>query len=100
MGTTMTRLEVPGLSKSADIAVVTNHLREVDGVRQLTTQVRTDGSARISILSGTTLHDEDLRGAVKAGGFQVAGVEVVDNALAHSMAEQAPARQAAHSSLV
>ena len=95
--TTLTRLEIPGLSRAADIALVTTNLRDVPGARQLTTQVRDSGEAVVSILSSGNLNSEALEEAVNIAGFKVAKMQIIDDALAQAMADQAPSRQAARS---
>ena len=99
MATTLTRLNIPGLNTPAGIAAVTASLREVPGARQLTTQVKDDGDAVVSILSSRGLDAALLGAAVADAGYAIAETEVVTDALAKSVAEQAPARQAAHSAV-
>ena len=95
--TTLTRLEIPALNRAADIAQVTGKLREVPGARQLTTQVKDSGEAIVSILSSGDLDGDSLRRAVTSAGFEVADLQIINDALAQAMADQAPSRQAARS---
>jgi hypothetical protein len=92
--TTITRVSVTGLSNSQDISVVSKALREVPGAGRLTIQFREDGPSVAAIMSAIPLCDDEVREAVAATGFALDNIEVIEDALAQQMREQAPARQA------
>jgi len=76
------------------VSAVTKQLKTVPGVGQMTVQLNSGADGIVSIMSAEPLDGAATRAAVAEAGYDVSDIEVLEDALAHQMAEQAPARQA------
>ncbi|PFG44681.1 copper chaperone CopZ [Isoptericola jiangsuensis] len=93
---TVTTLGVTGMTCANCVAHVTNDLKEVAGVEDVSIELRVGSASEVSVFSDAPLDEAALRDAVDEAGYAVASVEVQTDALAAQQAAQAPARQAAH----
>ena len=94
--TTITTLSVTGMTCSHCASSVTNELRGVPAVQDVTVELHAGGTSLVSVVSSQPLDEAPLRDAIDEAGYAVAGVDVLENAVAAEAAAQAPARQATH----
>lgn len=92
--TTITTLQVSGMTCGHCASSVTNELRSVDAVQDVSIELHAGGTSLVSVVSAAPLDEAPLRDAVAEAGYAVEGVQVLENAVAAEAAAQAPARQA------
>lgn len=94
--TTITTLNVTGMTCSHCASSVTNELRAVPAVQDVTVELHAGGTSLVRVVSSNPLDEAPVRDAIDEAGYAVEGVEVLENAVAAEAAAQAPARQATH----
>jgi copper chaperone CopZ len=97
--TTVTTLSVAGMTCSHCVSAVSQELKAVPGVHDVSVELRNGGTSSVRVMSDAALPEAALREAVDEAGYDVTGVDVLEDALAAQMAHQAPARQATHTLL-
>lgn len=94
--TTVTKLAVTGMTCGHCVAAVTDELQGVQDVQDVSIELHAGGTSLVRVLSELPLAEALLRKAVDEAGYEVADVDVLENAVAAESAAQAPGRQAAH----
>lgn len=94
---TVTTLGVTGMTCGNCVAHVTKDLEAVAGVENVSVELRVGGASEVTVFSDDPLDEAALREAVDEAGYEVASVEVQEDALAAQYAEQAAEKQEAHS---
>jgi copper chaperone CopZ len=92
--TTVTKLAVTGMTCGHCVSAVTNELRSVPDVQDVSVELHAGETSLVRVISKLPLAEAPLRDAVDEAGYDVAGVEVLENAVAAESAAQAPGRQA------
>ncbi|GAB4086925.1 hypothetical protein GCM10028784_35550 [Myceligenerans cantabricum] len=92
--TTVTTLSVTGMTCGHCASSVTNELKTLDDVQDVSVELHDGGTSRVSVISKLPLTEAPLRDAVDEAGYSVEHVEVLENAVAAESSAQAPARQA------
>ena len=92
--TTLTTLSVTGMTCEHCVSAVTRELGAVEGVKRVTVALRNGGTSSVSVHSAAPLAEAALREAVDEAGYDVTGVEVLEDALAQQMNERADAYRA------
>jgi copper chaperone CopZ len=87
--TTLTTLSVDGMTCEHCVSAVTRELNAVDGVGRVTVELRNGGTSSVSVHSAAPLDEAALREAVDEAGYDVVGIEVLEDALAAQMTERA-----------
>ncbi|ARU51709.1 hypothetical protein CBR64_09655 [Cellulosimicrobium cellulans] len=93
---TVTTLGVTGMTCGNCVAHVTKDLEAVAGVENVSVELRVGGASEVTVFSDDPLDEAALREAVDEAGYEVATVEVQEDALAAQYAEQAAEKQEAH----
>jgi copper chaperone CopZ len=93
---TVTTLGVTGMTCGNCVAHVTKDLEAVAGVENVSVELRVGGASEVTVFSDDPLDEAALREAVDEAGYEVASVEVQEDALAAQYAEQAAEKQEAH----
>ncbi|GAB2463368.1 heavy-metal-associated domain-containing protein [Xylanimonas ulmi] len=86
--TTLTTLSVTGMTCQHCVAAVTRELKAVDGVGNLTVELRAGDASVVSVHSASPLDEAALREAIAEAGYDVAKVDVLEDALAAQMTER------------
>ncbi|MFI2703909.1 heavy-metal-associated domain-containing protein [Cellulosimicrobium composti] len=94
---TVTTLGVTGMTCGNCVAHVTKDLEAVPGVENVSVELRVGGASEVTVFSDDPLDEAALREAVDEAGYEVASLEVQEDALAAQYAEQAAEKQEAHS---
>lgn len=94
---TVTTLGVTGMTCGNCVAHVTKDLEAVAGVENVSVELRVGGASEVTVFSDDPLDEAALREAVDEAGYEVASLEVQEDALAAQYAEQAAEKQEAHS---
>ncbi|GAA1864903.1 heavy-metal-associated domain-containing protein [Myceligenerans crystallogenes] len=94
--TTVTTLNVTGMTCGHCASSVTSELTSVEGVQDVSVELHAGSTSKVSVISALPLAEAPLRDAVAEAGYAVASVEVLENAVAAESSAQAPARQATH----
>jgi copper chaperone CopZ len=94
--TTVTALSVSGMHCNHCASSVTRELKTVDGVQDVIVELHANETSSVRVISEKPLAEDALRGAIDEAGYDVTGVEVLEDAVAAEYAQQAPARQATH----
>jgi copper chaperone len=92
--TTLTKLAVTGMTCAHCVSAVTNELRAVPDVQDVSIELRVGDASLVRVISKLPLAEAPLRDAVDEAGYDVTDVEVLENAVAAESAAQAPGRQA------
>jgi copper chaperone len=92
--TTVTKLAVTGMTCGHCVSAVTNELRSVPDVQDVSVELRVGDASLVRVISKLPLAEAQLRDAVDEAGYDVTDVEVLENAVAAESAAQAPGRQA------
>jgi len=92
--TTVTTLAVTGMTCGHCVSAVTNELRSVPDVQDVSVELHAGDTSLVRVISKLPLAEAPLRDAVDEAGYDVAGIEVLENAVAAESAAQAPGRQA------
>ena len=92
--TTVTKLSVTGMHCAHCVSAVTNELRAIPDVHDVSVELHVGDNSLVRVISKLPLAEAPLRDAVDEAGYDVAGVEVLENAVAAESAAQAPGRQA------
>lgn len=93
---TVTTLGVTGMTCANCVSHVTKDLEAVDGVENVSVELRVGEASEVTVFSDDPLDEAALRDAVDEAGYAVESVAVQQDALAAQYAEQAPEKQAAH----
>ncbi len=93
---TVTTLAVTGMTCGNCVAHVTKDLEAVAGVENVSVELRVGGASEVTVFSDDPLDEAALREAVDEAGYEVASLEVQEDALAAQYAEQAAEKQEAH----
>ncbi|WP_455603488.1 heavy-metal-associated domain-containing protein, partial [Cellulosimicrobium funkei] len=93
---TVTTLGVTGMTCGNCVAHVTKDLEAVAGVENVSVELRVGSTSEVTVFSDDPLDEAALREAVDEAGYEVASVEVQQDALAAQYAEQAADKQEAH----
>lgn len=93
---TITTLGVTGMTCGNCVAHVTKDLEAVAGVENVSVELRVGGASEVTVFSDDPLDEAALREAVDEAGYEVASLEVQEDALAVQYAEQAAEKQEAH----
>jgi copper chaperone CopZ len=93
--TTVTALSVTGMHCNHCASSVTRELKTVGGVEDVIVELHANETSSVRIVSDEPLPEDALREAIDEAGYDVVGVEVLEDAVAAEYAQQAPARQAA-----
>ncbi|MFJ4231129.1 heavy-metal-associated domain-containing protein [Cellulosimicrobium cellulans] len=90
---TVTTLGVTGMTCGNCVAHVTKDLEAVAGVENVSVELRVGGASEVTVFSDDPLDEAALREAVDEAGYEVASLEVQEDALAAQYAEkqEAPA---------
>ena len=78
----MTTLGVPGMTCGHCVSSVTNELETVDGVENVSVELRTGAVSEVTVLSHAPLDEAAVRAAVAEAGYEVTSVDVAENAVA------------------
>ncbi|MGW6229177.1 heavy-metal-associated domain-containing protein [Cellulosimicrobium cellulans] len=92
---TVTTLGVTGMTCGNCVAHVTKDLEAVAGVENVSVELRVGGASEVTVFSDDPLDEAALREAVDEAGYEVASLEVQEDALAAQYAEQAAEKQEA-----
>lgn len=92
--TTVTKLSVTGMTCGHCVSAVTNELRDVQDVQDVSVELHAGDESLVRVISALPLAEAPLRDAIDEAGYDVTGIEVLENAVAAESAAQAPARQA------
>jgi copper chaperone CopZ len=87
--TTLTTLSVTGMTCEHCVSAVTRELGAVDGVKRVSVELRNGGTSSVAVHSATPLDEAALREAIDEAGYDVVGVEVLEDALAAQMTSRA-----------
>ncbi|WP_353707187.1 heavy-metal-associated domain-containing protein [Cellulosimicrobium sp. ES-005] len=93
---TVTTLGVTGMTCGNCVAHVTKDLEAVAGVENVSVELRVGGASEVTVFSDDPLDEAALREAVDEAGYEVASLEVQEDALSAQYAEQAAEKQEAH----
>jgi len=93
---TVTTLGVTGMTCGNCVAHVTKDLEAVAGVENVSVELRVGGASEVTVFSDDPLDEAALREAVDEAGYEVASLQVQEDALAAQYAEQAAEKQEAH----
>ncbi len=88
--TTLTTLSVDGMTCEHCVSAVTRELDAVEGVGRVSIALRKGDTSTVTVHSAAPLDEAALREAVAEAGYDVVGVEVVEQALAATMSARAP----------
>jgi len=69
--TTITTLQVDGMTCEHCVASVTEELSEVDGVDSVEVDLNPGGSSTVSVQADATVEHDQLRAAVEEAGYQL-----------------------------
>jgi copper chaperone CopZ len=94
--TTVTALSVTGMHCAHCASSVTRELKGVSGVQDVSVELHANETSSVRVISDQPLPEDALREAIDEAGYDVTGVEVLEDAIAAESAAQAPARQATH----
>lgn len=94
--TTVTTLNVTGMTCGHCASSVTNELKAVADVQDVTVELHSGGTSKVSVISRLPLPEASLRDAVDEAGYGIESVTTLENAVEAESAAQAPARQATH----
>ncbi|MBL0887317.1 heavy-metal-associated domain-containing protein [Myceligenerans indicum] len=94
--TTVTTLNVTGMTCAHCASAVTSELMALADVQDVSIELHAGGTSRVAVVSKLPLTEAPLRDAVDEAGYSVEGVEVLENAVAAESSAQAPGRQATH----
>ncbi|ACZ32258.1 Heavy metal transport/detoxification protein [Xylanimonas cellulosilytica DSM 15894] len=92
--TTLTTLSVTGMTCEHCVAAVSRELKAVDGVKRVSVELRNGGTSSVSVHSGAPLDEAALREAIDEAGYDVVGIDVLEDALTAQMTERADAYRA------
>ena len=92
--TTVTKLSVTGMTCGHCVSAVTNELRDVQDVQDVSVELHAGDESLVRVISALPLAEAPLRDAIDEAGYDVTGIEVLENAVAAESAAQAPGRQA------
>ncbi|WP_313555351.1 heavy-metal-associated domain-containing protein [Miniimonas arenae] len=76
MSTTLTTLDVTGMTCGHCVSAVTKELETVDGVTRVSVELHNGGTSRVTLLSSEPLPEDALRSAIDEAGYDVTGVDV------------------------
>ena len=94
--TTVTALSVTGMTCGHCVSAVTRELKGVAGVQDVSVELHAGQTSSVRVISNLPVSEGSLREAVDEAGYDVVGVDVLEDAVAAEYAAQAPARQATH----
>src|SRR5918997_6538538 len=97
--TTVTALSVTGMTCGHCVSAVTRELKGVAGVQDVGVELHAGQTSSVRVISNLPVSEGSLREAVDEAGYDVVGVDVLEDAVAAESAAQAPARQATHTLL-
>lgn len=97
--TTVTALSVTGMTCGHCVSAVTRELKDVEGVQEVSVELHVGETSSVRVISDHPVAEDALREAIDEAGYDVVGVDVLENAVAAEYAAQAPARQATHTLL-
>lgn len=92
--TTVTTLEINGMTCGACVEHVTSDVGQVRGVESVSVQLRAGATSRVTVTSDEPLDETELRTAVDETGYALASLSVQTDAEAAQSAAQAAAREA------
>jgi copper chaperone CopZ len=87
--TTVTKLAVTGMTCGHCVSAVTNELKGVQDVQDVSVELHAGDTSLVRVISKLPLAEAPLRDAIDEAGY-----DVLENAVAAESAAQAPARQA------
>ncbi len=87
--TTLTTISVTGMTCEHCVSAVTRELKAVDGVNRVTVELRNGGTSSVSVHSSAPLEEAALREAIDEAGYDIVGLDVLEDALAAQMTERA-----------
>jgi len=93
---TVTTLNVTGMTCGHCVASVTEEVEKVEGVENITVELHAQGVSEVAVFSDEPLDEAALRAAVDEAGYAVESVDVQQDALAAQHSEQASEKKAAH----
>jgi copper chaperone CopZ len=64
---------VTGMTCGHCVSAVTEELQQLDGVRDVTVELVTDGASRVQVTSEAPLDESAVRGAVDEAGYVLVG---------------------------
>ena len=91
---TVTKLAVTGMTCGHCVSAVTNELRNVPEVQDVSVELHVGAESLVRVISKLPLAEAPLREAIDEAGYDVTDVDVLEDAVAAESAAQAPARQA------
>ncbi|WP_066460589.1 heavy-metal-associated domain-containing protein [Sanguibacter suarezii] len=89
----VTTLGVPGMTCGHCVSSVTNELETVDGVERVSVELHAEGVSDVTVLSHSPLDEAALRAAISEAGYEVASVEVMENAVAEQARDLSEQRE-------
>ncbi|WP_125772769.1 heavy-metal-associated domain-containing protein [Antribacter gilvus] len=92
--TTITTLAVDGMTCGHCVSSVTQELRGVSDVQDVSVELHAGATSLVRVVSEQPLPETPLREAVDEAGYSVASVDVLENAVEAEASAQAPAKQA------
>ncbi|MBD8079646.1 heavy-metal-associated domain-containing protein [Cellulosimicrobium arenosum] len=93
---TVTTVGVTGMTCANCVSHVTTAVESVDGVENVSIELRVGEASEVTVFSDDPLDEAALRGAIAEAGYEVATIEVQQDALATQYREQSAEKQAAH----
>ncbi|GMA32808.1 heavy-metal-associated domain-containing protein [Litorihabitans aurantiacus] len=76
--TTLTTIDVTGMTCGHCVSAVTNELNEVDGVERVTVELVNGGTSHVTVFSDDELPADALRAAIDEAGYETTGIESHD----------------------
>ena len=80
--TTLTTLDVTGMTCSHCVSAVTNELDKVDGVERVSVELHNGGTSHVTLFSDDELPQDALRHAIDEASYDVVGIS------SHSAADE------------
>lgn len=84
----ITTLSVSGMTCGHCVSAVTNELKEVPGVENVSIELRKDAASEVTILSHQPLDETAMRAAVTEAGYDTGAIDVDTNGLAEQGVDQ------------
>ncbi|WP_454293220.1 heavy-metal-associated domain-containing protein [Salana multivorans] len=74
MSTTITTVDVTGMTCGHCVSAVTNELEALDGVDNVTVNLEVGGTSHVTVFSDGPLAEDSIRGAIDEAGYDVSGI--------------------------
>lgn len=84
----ITTLSVSGMTCGHCVSAVTNELKEVPGVANVSIELRKDTISEVTIMSHKPLDEAAMRAAVTEAGYETGAIDVDTNGLAEQGVDQ------------